>query len=85
MAWAHFNELITTGPDLAIQDPVLLQYFYMGLSKVSMESLDVASRGAFLHLSTSEVRAMLNRISGKTPFTSIHDELPEEEKKSSPE
>ena len=38
----------------------------MGLSKDSMESLDAASRGAFLHLSTSEARAMLDRISGKT-------------------
>jgi hypothetical protein len=57
----------------------------MGLSKDSMESLDAASRGAFLHLSTSEARAMLDRISGKTPCTSIYNELPEEEKESSPE
>ena len=50
-----------------------------------MESLNAASRGAFLHLSASEARSMLDRISGKTPYTSIHDELPEEEKESSPE
>jgi hypothetical protein len=56
----------------------------MGLSKDSMQSLDQASRGAFLHLSTSQARSMLDRISGKTPCTSIHDELPEEEKESSP-
>ena len=62
-SWDHFNELIITSPDLAIQDHVLLQHFYMGLSKDSIESLDVASRGAFLHLSTSEARAMLDRIS----------------------
>jgi hypothetical protein len=43
-SWDHFNELIITGPDLAIQDPVLLQHFYLGLSKDSMESLDAASR-----------------------------------------
>jgi hypothetical protein len=47
----------------------------MGLSKDSRESLNAASRGAFLHLSTSEARAMLDRISGKTPCTSIHNEL----------
>ena len=57
----------------------------MGLSKDSMESLDAASRGAFLHLSASEARSMLDRISGKTPCTSIHNELLEEEKESSPE
>ena len=49
-SWDHFNELIITSLDLAIQDPVFLQHFYMGLSKDSRESLDAASRGAFLHL-----------------------------------
>ena len=42
--WDHFNELIITSPELAIQDPVLLQHFYMGLSKDSMESINAASR-----------------------------------------
>ena len=56
----------------------------MGLSKDSRESLDASSRGAFLHLSTSEARVMLDRISGKTPGTSIHNKLPKKEKKSSP-
>jgi hypothetical protein len=56
----------------------------MDLSKDSMESLDATSRGAFFHLSASEARSMLDRISGKTPYTSIHNELLEEEKKSPP-
>ena len=50
-----------------------------------MESLDAASRGAFLHLSTSEARAMLDSISGNTPCTRIHNEIPKKEKKSSPD
>ena len=57
----------------------------MGLSKDSVQTLDQACRGAFLHLSVSEARSMLDRISGKTPCTSIHNELSEEEKESSPE
>ena len=57
----------------------------MGLSKDSVESLDAASRGAFLHLSASEVRSILDKISGKTPCTSIHNELPKEEKESAPD
>ena len=64
---------------------MLLQHFYMGLSEDSAQSLDQASRGAFLHLSASEARSMLNRISGRTPCTSIPNKLPEEEKESSPE
>jgi hypothetical protein len=83
-SWDHFNKLITTCPDLAIQDPVLLQHFYKGLSKDSRKSLNAASRGAFLYLSASEARAMLDRISGKTPCTSIHNELLEKERESSP-
>ena len=83
-SWDRFNELIITGPDLAIQDPVLLQHFYMGLSKDSAQFLDLASRGAFLHLSASEARSMLDRISGRTPYTSIPNKLSEEEKESSP-
>ena len=84
-SWDHFNDLIINGPGLAIPDPMLLQHFYMGLSKDSSESLDAASRGAFLHLSTSEARAILDTISGKTLCTSIHNELLEEEKESCPE
>ena len=84
-SWDHFNELIITGPDLAIQDPVLLQHFYLGLSKDSRESLDTASRGAFLHLAASEARSMLDKICGKTHCTSNHNKLLEEENKSSPE
>jgi hypothetical protein len=56
----------------------------MGLSKDSMESLDAASRRAFLHLSASEARAILDKISGKTPYTSIQNKLLKEEKESSP-
>ena len=49
-----------------------------------MESLITASRGAFLHLSASEARSMLDKISGKTPCTSNHNKLLKEDKESSP-
>ena len=57
----------------------------MGLSEDSLQTLDQVSRGAFLHLSASKAKSMLNRISGITPCTSIHDELLEEEKESYPD
>ena len=62
---------------------MLLQHFYIGLSKDSAQSLDIASKGAFLCLSVSEARTILDRIIENTPCTSIHDELPKKEKKSS--
>ena len=43
MAWEHFNALINTGHDLAIQDPILLQHFYMGLDRKTSKCLDTAS------------------------------------------
>ena len=49
-----------------------------------MKSLDAAFRGAFLQLSASKARTILDKIIAKIPCTSIHDELPEEETKSSP-
>ena len=82
-SWERINDLITTGLDLAISDPMLLQYFYMGLNKDSMNFLDMASRRAFLYLSTTEARTILNKILGSTPYTGIHDELPKEEDESS--
>ena len=45
----------------------------------------MASRGAFLHLSASKARNILDKIIGRILYTSIHDELPEEEKESSPD
>ena len=84
-SWERINSLITTSLDLAISDLMLLQYFYMGLSKDFAQSLDQASIGAFLHLSASEARFMLDRISGKIPYTRIHNKLLEKEKKSYPD
>ena len=55
----------------------------MGLNNGSMNYLDMASRGVFLHLSASKEWTIHDKIIGKILYTSIHDELPEEEKKSS--
>ena len=70
-----FNLLINLGLDLALQDPVPLQYFYTGLD-------NIAFGGVFLSLSISEARFVL--ISRHNPCTRLHDKLLEVEKKSSP-
>ena len=53
-AWARFMDLYLSRPDLGIPSPILLQHFYLGLSEESTQFLDIASGGAFLHLSNSE-------------------------------
>ena len=67
MAWECFNALINTGPDLAIQDPILLQHFYMGLERETLKYLDTASGGSFLHVSTNSRRSILTKILENTP------------------
>jgi hypothetical protein len=70
-----FKRLINLGLDLALQDPVLLQYFYTGLDNITF-------RGVFLSLSISGARFVL--ISRHTPCTSLHDKLLEVKKEPSP-
>ena len=53
---------------------MLLQHFYQGLSEKSTHFLDIASGGAFLHLSISEGRAILEN----SPYTDVHDDSPKE-------
>ena len=62
MAWEHFKALINIGPDLAIQDTILLQYFYMGLDRKTSKCLDTASGGSFLHVSANSGRSILTKI-----------------------
>jgi len=50
-AWAHFNDIICSGPNLTIPDPILLQHVYLGLSKETAHYLDIALGGSFLHWS----------------------------------
>ena len=61
MAWDLFNALINTSPDLAIQDPILLQHFYMGLNRETSKFLNIASGGSFLHVSANLGRSILTK------------------------
>ena len=62
MAWEHFNTLINTGPNLAIQDPILLQQFYMCLDRKTSKLLNTASGGSFLHVSANTGRSILTKV-----------------------
>jgi hypothetical protein len=76
-SWDRFIDHTLIGPDLAILDLILFQHFYEGLSKDSREFLDLTSRGAFLHLLTSEARVMLEKITSQaTRWTKIHFKPP---------
>jgi hypothetical protein len=59
MASKHFNALVNTSLDLVIQDPILLQHFYMGLDRKNLMLLNMALEGSFLHVSTNSERNIL--------------------------
>ena len=71
-------DLYSSSPDLGIPSPILLQHFCLGLSEESTQFLDIASGGAFLHLSNSEGRAILDTILENSPYTDVHHDSPEE-------
>jgi hypothetical protein len=47
---------------------VLLQHFWLGLSKESAIQLDIAAGGSFTHKTTDEGEALLDRILENTPL-----------------
>ena len=57
---------------------MLLQHFYMVLSGETAQFLDTSSRGAFLYCSASEGRKILRKVLDNNPYTSIHDDSPED-------
>jgi hypothetical protein len=67
MTWDHFNAIINTGPDLAIQDPILLQHFYMGHDRKTSKHLDTTLGGSFLHVSANLGRSILTKILENAP------------------
>ena len=85
MAWECFNTLINTSPNLAIQDPILLQHFYMGLDRKSSKLLNTASGGSFLHVSANIRRSILTKILEDAPEEVEERPLEEESQIAEPE
>jgi len=61
-SWECFKNLINTEPDHAIQDPILLQHFYMGLNKETLKFLDIASGDSFFYVYANLGRSILDKI-----------------------
>jgi len=79
-AWARFISLTNSGPTHSLPENILSKHFYLGLNKEAALHLDSASRGSFLHKTINEGQAILEKTLENTPYTSIFDEFPKEEK-----
>jgi hypothetical protein len=55
-SWERFELLCKSGPDLSLQDHILLQHFYIGLNKESRAYLNTSSHGSFIHLTSNGAR-----------------------------
>jgi len=63
----EFSILKHSSPDLSTPNHVLLQHFWLGLSKESALQLDVAAGGSFNHKTIAEGEALLDCILENTP------------------
>jgi hypothetical protein len=54
--WARFSQLAHACPDLSIPNHILLQHFWLGLSKETALQLDITAGGSFTHKTTAEVK-----------------------------
>ena len=66
-AWDQFSILTHSSPDLSIPNHVLFQHFLLGLSKEFALQLDITIGGSFMHKTTEEGEALLDRILENTP------------------
>ena len=75
-AWAHLTNSASSGLDLSITEPTLMQHFYLGLRQTSAQFFDLSSKGAFLNLPISEGKDVLVTILKNTPYIDDHNEAP---------
>jgi hypothetical protein len=61
-SWNHLNSLLESGRGLSLQDPILLQHFYIGLRRDSRQLLNATSEGSFLHISSEKAMSILDQI-----------------------
>jgi len=68
-AWDRFDGFVNSRPNLALPEPMLLPHFFLGLNDKNHECLNLASEGAFMHITVDHT---------KTILTNILNDLPEE-------
>jgi len=76
-AWDRFNSFVNFGPNLAVPEPMLLQHFFLGLNSKNQDYLNLASGGAFMHITVDHAKTILTNILYDLPEEK--EELLEEE------
>jgi len=61
-AWKHFQDYILEFPYHGMENWLLMQTFYHGLSNSTRETMDAATGGVFLSLTIPQVTALVEKM-----------------------
>ncbi|RDX84347.1 Retrovirus-related Pol polyprotein, partial [Mucuna pruriens] len=64
--WEHFNKLCATCPHHQINEQLLIQYFYKGLSMMDRSMIDAASGGALMDKTPVAARHLISNMASNT-------------------
>jgi len=76
-AWDRFESFVNSRPNLALQEPMLLQHFFLGLNSKNQEYFNLASGEAFMYITVDHAKTILTNILNHLPEEK--EELLEEE------
>jgi len=81
-AWERFKNYIEDCPHYGIEEWLLMQTFYHGLSSSTCESIDAAARGAFLSLKLSDAKALVEKMASNSTCNEKRTNLGRKEEES---
>ena len=61
-AWEHFQEYISDCPHHGMEDWLLMQSFYHGLTQRAHEQLDATAGGSFMSLTIRKAETLMKKI-----------------------
>jgi hypothetical protein len=60
--WECFDVVVNSCPSLTFPEPMLLQHLFIGLNRKTRKYLNLASGGAFMHITTERAKTILLNI-----------------------
>ena len=71
-AWERLQEYVQACPHHGIEDWLLIQNFYHGLSMESWQHLDAATGGAFFSLKVGQAKELIEKMAENQGWTDEH-------------
>ena len=84
-AWECFQEYVLDCPHLGMEDWLLMQSFYHGLTQKAHEQLNATTRGSFMSLTLGKAKTLMEKVASGQGWSSCNfqscnksEEVPEE-------